>query len=185
MRFVATKTPEQQSCLMLHRTRHLFIRHQTSVINALRAHLAEFGIVAPVGRNGVEQLLDVNEGSDKTPAQISEEAKAFAIPNDHQPGEASSKQPDNKSSALWAPTRSTASPAWPSPISHTLIARFSRPAPRASRASLHSASVLKRWSRCSLSKVAPQFGLFAPAPPPASSAKATLTAEEARLAIVT
>src|ERR1700740_2331955 len=59
MRFVATKTPEQQSCLMLHRTRHLFIRQQTSVINAIRAHLAEFGIVAPVGRNGVEQLLGV------------------------------------------------------------------------------------------------------------------------------
>jgi transposase len=59
MRFVETKTPEQQSCLMLHRTRHLFIRQQTAVINAIRAHLAEFGIVAPVGRNGVEQLLDV------------------------------------------------------------------------------------------------------------------------------
>src|SRR5271170_142153 len=59
MRFVATKTQEQQSCLTLHRTRHLFIRHQTSVINAIRAHLAEFGIVAPVGRHGVEQLLGV------------------------------------------------------------------------------------------------------------------------------
>src|SRR5271163_2464533 len=59
MRFVPTKTPEQQSCLTLHRTRHLFIRQQTSVINAIRAHLAEFGIVAPVGRNGVEQLLGV------------------------------------------------------------------------------------------------------------------------------
>jgi transposase len=57
MRFVATKTPEQQSCLTLHRTRHLFIRQQTAVINAIRAHLAEFGIVAPVGRNGVAQLL--------------------------------------------------------------------------------------------------------------------------------
>ena len=59
MRFVATKTPEQQSCLMLHRTRHLFIRQQTAVINAIRAHLAEFGIVAPVGRKGVEELLGV------------------------------------------------------------------------------------------------------------------------------
>ena len=59
MRFVATKTPEQQSCLTLHRTRHLLMRQQTSVINAIRAHLAEFGIVAPVGRNGVEQLLGV------------------------------------------------------------------------------------------------------------------------------
>ena len=59
MRFVETKTPEQQSCLMLHRTRHLFIRQQTSVINAIRAHMAEFGIVAPVGRHGVEALLEV------------------------------------------------------------------------------------------------------------------------------
>jgi transposase len=59
MRFVATKTTEQQSCLTLHRTRHLLIRQQTSVINAIRAHLAEFGIVAPVGRQGVEQLLGV------------------------------------------------------------------------------------------------------------------------------
>jgi transposase len=59
MRFVATKTPEQQSCLTLHRTRHLLLRQQTSVINAIRSHLAEFGIVAPVGRQGVEQLLGV------------------------------------------------------------------------------------------------------------------------------
>ena len=66
MRFVATKTAEQQSCLTLHRTRHLFIRQQTSVINAIRAHLAEFGIVAPVGRSGVEQLLGVvADASDK------------------------------------------------------------------------------------------------------------------------
>ena len=59
MRFVETKTPEQQSRLMLHRTRHLFIRQQTAVINAIRAHLGEFGIVARVGRNGVADLLDI------------------------------------------------------------------------------------------------------------------------------
>jgi transposase len=59
MRFVETKTPEQQSCLMLHRTRHLFIRQQTAVINAIRAHLAEFGIVASVGRRGVDELLRI------------------------------------------------------------------------------------------------------------------------------
>jgi transposase len=71
MQFVATKTPEQQSCLMLHRTRHLFIRQQTAVINAIRAHLAEFGIVAPVGRNGVEELLDVvADPSDKRVPEI-------------------------------------------------------------------------------------------------------------------
>ncbi|SFK10818.1 transposase [Bradyrhizobium sp. Gha] len=59
MRFVPTKTVEQQSCLMLHRARHLFIRQQTAVINSVRAYLAEFGIVAPVGRRCVEQLLEV------------------------------------------------------------------------------------------------------------------------------
>jgi transposase len=71
MRFVETKTPDQQSCLMLHRTRHLFIRQQTAVINAIRAHLAEFGIVAPVGRNGVEELLGVvADASDKRLPEI-------------------------------------------------------------------------------------------------------------------
>jgi transposase len=67
MRFVPTKTPEQQGGLVLHRVRHLFMRQQTSVINAIRAHLAEFGIIAPVGRRGVEELLrvvvgDANDG---------------------------------------------------------------------------------------------------------------------------
>ena len=71
MRFVETKTPEQQSCLMLHRTRHLFIRQQTAMINAIRAHLAEFGIVAPVGRNGVEELLGVvADPSDKRVPEV-------------------------------------------------------------------------------------------------------------------
>ena len=59
MRFVPTKTTEQQACLMLHRARQLFIRQQTAVINSIRAYLAEFGIIAPVGRRGVEQLLEV------------------------------------------------------------------------------------------------------------------------------
>jgi transposase len=71
MRFVDTKTPEQQSCLMLHRTRQLFIRQQTSVINAIRAHMAEFGIVAPVGRKGVEQLLPiVTDASDQRVPEV-------------------------------------------------------------------------------------------------------------------
>ena len=71
MRFVPTKTPEQQSGLMLHRTRHLFIRQQTSVINAIRAHLAEFGIIAPVGRKGVEELLRiVADPSDKRVPEV-------------------------------------------------------------------------------------------------------------------
>jgi hypothetical protein len=73
MRFVETKTPEQQNCLMLHRTRHLFIRQQTAAINAIRAHLAEFGIVARVMCNGVEGLLDVV--ADPTDRQLPEVAR--------------------------------------------------------------------------------------------------------------
>ena len=74
MRFVATKTVEQQSCLMLHRVHHLFIRQQTAVINSIRAYLAEFGIVAPVGRRGVEQLLEVV--ADTTDCRLPEVARA-------------------------------------------------------------------------------------------------------------
>lgn len=59
MRFVPIKSPEQQSVLMVHRTRELFIRQRTTLINAIRAHMAEFGIVAGIGRNGVEKLLDL------------------------------------------------------------------------------------------------------------------------------
>src|SRR5271154_3422237 len=71
MRFVPTKTPEQQSGMVLHRTRHLFVRQQTAVINAIRTHLAEFGVVAPVGRNGVEELLKaVADPNDKRVPEI-------------------------------------------------------------------------------------------------------------------
>ncbi len=52
MRFVTVKTAEQQSLMMLHRTRALLIRQRTMLVNAIRAHLAEFGIVAPVGPKG-------------------------------------------------------------------------------------------------------------------------------------
>jgi len=64
MRFVPIKTPEQQAVLMLHRTRQLFVRQRVSLTNAMRAHLAEFGIVAGVGRNGLERLLKVIEDGD-------------------------------------------------------------------------------------------------------------------------
>src|SRR5471030_2320169 len=56
MRFVPIKSVEQQSALMLHRTRDLLIRQRTQLINALRAHLAEFGLVAETGREGLAQL---------------------------------------------------------------------------------------------------------------------------------
>lgn len=59
MRFVAIKSPDQQSAMMLHRVRLVLCRQRTQVSNALRAHLAEFGVVAPAGRLGLERLLEV------------------------------------------------------------------------------------------------------------------------------
>ena len=60
MRFVATKTPAQQSGLTLHRTRHRFIRQQTAVINVIRAHLAESGIVLLVGDERVSRRCSLS-----------------------------------------------------------------------------------------------------------------------------
>jgi len=57
MRFVPVKTIEQQSALMLHRGRDLLVRQRTMTVNALRAHLAEFGLVAPQGHKGVSDLI--------------------------------------------------------------------------------------------------------------------------------
>ena len=56
MRFVPVKDAEQQSVLMLHRARSLLVRQRTMLVNALRAHLAEFGIIAPQGLRHVEIL---------------------------------------------------------------------------------------------------------------------------------
>ena len=53
MRFVAVKTVEQQAVLMLHKSRDLMVRQRTILINALRGHLAEYGIVTGIGSGGV------------------------------------------------------------------------------------------------------------------------------------
>ncbi|MGI9462766.1 MAG: IS110 family transposase [Aestuariivirgaceae bacterium] len=59
MRFVGLKSTEQQSVLMLHRTRELLVRQRTMLVNAIRGHMAEFGIVAPVGLPRIKELLAV------------------------------------------------------------------------------------------------------------------------------
>ena len=65
MRFVALKTKEQQASLMLHRTRQMLVRQRTMLINAIRGHLAELGIVSAKGRNGTGELLRViTDGAD-------------------------------------------------------------------------------------------------------------------------
>ena len=59
MRFVPVKDADQQSILMLHRVRSLLIRQRTMLVNALRAHMAEFGIIAPPGLRHVVDLTKI------------------------------------------------------------------------------------------------------------------------------
>ena len=77
MRFVTVKSAEQQGQLMQHRTRDLLMRQQTQVINALRAHLAELGIVAAQGREGLKQLLKII--ADEKDARLPIDARASLI----------------------------------------------------------------------------------------------------------
>ena len=65
MRFVPIKATEQQSMMVAHRTRSILTRQRTQLSNAIRGHLSEFGLVAPVGRNGLEILITaINDAAD-------------------------------------------------------------------------------------------------------------------------
>jgi transposase len=69
MRFVAVKSAEQQSVLMVHRARELLVRQRTMLVNAIRAHMAEFGVVARTGLPQVKELLAVitDEADERIP----------------------------------------------------------------------------------------------------------------------
>jgi transposase len=70
MRFVPVKTIDQQAALMLHRCRDLLIRQRTQLINALRAHLGELGMIAAKGKEGVKDLVVI----------ITDAVKAVVLP---------------------------------------------------------------------------------------------------------
>lgn len=73
MRFVAIKTIDQQAVLMLHKTRDLLVRQRTMLVNALRGHLAEFGIVAARGPGGVKAIIGIfHEMQDDLPPMARE-----------------------------------------------------------------------------------------------------------------
>ena len=74
MRFVAVKTEEQQAQAMLFRTRDLLVRQRTQLVNALRGHLAEHGVVAPQGLVNVKRLAAAIDGStdDSLPSLVRE-----------------------------------------------------------------------------------------------------------------
>src|SRR6201990_3174655 len=59
MRFEPVKGAEHKSILMLHRVRSLLVRQRTMLVNALRAHMAEFGIIAPQGLCHVDDLTKI------------------------------------------------------------------------------------------------------------------------------
>ena len=66
MRFVAVKTVEQQSALMMHRARDLLVRQRTMLVNALRGHMAEFGLVSAQGLHNVTGLIAIiRNGADE------------------------------------------------------------------------------------------------------------------------
>src|SRR5712672_2691447 len=79
MRFVRIKSAEQQGQLMQHRTRDVLIRQRTQIINALRAHLAELGIVAAKGDAGVNELLAIVMDEQDTRLPIDARASVIVL----------------------------------------------------------------------------------------------------------
>lgn len=78
MRFVEPKSPRQQARAMVFRTRDLFVRQRTQTINALRAHLAEHGLIAPQGLSnvaGIQRVVD--EGTADLEPLIAETARIY------------------------------------------------------------------------------------------------------------
>jgi transposase len=70
MRFVEVKSPEQQSVMVLHRVRQMLMRQRVQLSNAIRGHMAEFGLAAPIGREGLASLIRlVSESDERVPAE--------------------------------------------------------------------------------------------------------------------
>jgi transposase len=78
MRFVPVKSEAQQAALMLHRVRDLLVRQRTQLINAIRGHLAEFGIVEAQGPWNVARLLTGLEQDGAVPELVRELTRLLA-----------------------------------------------------------------------------------------------------------
>jgi transposase len=79
MRFVPVKSTEQQGVLVLHRARELLVRQRTMLVNGLRAHMAEFGIIAPQGIQQVPKLVAVLEDETTGIPQVARETLAAIV----------------------------------------------------------------------------------------------------------
>ena len=71
-RFVPLREEGDQAVMALHRLRAMLVKQRTMLINALRGHLAEFGVVAPRGREGADELcaLVADQEEQRVPAQL-------------------------------------------------------------------------------------------------------------------
>lgn len=67
MRFVPVKSEDTQGRLVTHKAREFLVRQQTQIVNAIRAHLGEFGITIPKGIQNVGRLIEACENA-KLPA---------------------------------------------------------------------------------------------------------------------
>src|SRR5712691_1089078 len=74
MRFVPIKSPEQQSVMSIHRVRQMVMRQRVRLVNAIRGHHGEFGIVAPIGRVGLARLVTLV--SDPSETRLPDEVRA-------------------------------------------------------------------------------------------------------------
>lgn len=77
MRFVPVKSAERQGVLVLHRTRELLVRQRTMLINAIRGHCAEFGIIAPQGARRASELVEHIRQAE--PAELPELARSALL----------------------------------------------------------------------------------------------------------
>ena len=77
---VLVKSVDQQSVLMLHRTRELLVSQRTQAINAMRSHMAELGLIAPVGPQGAATLAAiVKDADDRSLPPVAREALATLV----------------------------------------------------------------------------------------------------------
>jgi transposase len=83
MRFVPVKTKAQQSALLMHRGRELLVRQRTMLANALRGHLAEFGLIAAQGLHNVAGLIAIvrNDEDERVPDMASKEGRETRRPD--------------------------------------------------------------------------------------------------------
>jgi transposase len=79
MRFVPMKSEEQQGVLVLHRVRELLVRQRTMLVNGLRAHMAEFGIVVPQGIQRLPELVAALQDETTGIPQIARQALAATV----------------------------------------------------------------------------------------------------------